>query len=79
MQRERAHLAAALQGAHDGDQLGGVGGRERAAALQDGRQLAVRDVADVQLQEARSERARQHLRSQPQKRLFDLAILLYTV
>ena len=59
---EGACLAAALQGAHDGDQLGGVGGRQRAAPFQDRGQLAVGDVAHVQLQEARAERARQHLR-----------------
>ena len=50
-------LAAALQLAHNSDQLGGVGGRQSAALLQDGRQLSVGDVADVQLQETRAERS----------------------
>ena len=57
-----AHLAAPLQLAHNRHQLGRVGRRQRAALLQDGRQLSVGDVPYVQLQKPGAERPGQCLR-----------------
>lgn len=61
--RHIADLALALQLPHCGNQLLSVAGCQGTALLQDGCQLAIRDVLDMELEEARAEGSAQGLAS----------------